>query len=453
MYLSRELVEFSLAGLLVTLVSFHFIKLLNNRRSITLIDISVLITGISFGLAPFILISSGGYFPKAEIMDVASSYFGIVLFIAGLLIIKKFFLEPSQKEINLQALLKKVNSINTKQAFFFYALYFIIRGIYALNYGIFMSGSATADRIISLPYYLFVARSLLDIIIFGILLWSITKTLYNRKLELIPFLIILIESLLIFFRGRRQMLFLLFLFLYIYLLLGYRIRLKVLIPSIIVLIFLLNILFPVFISFRETTAMYSQSGDIIKDYKTSYYLLSRTGIDADNYESNIATRVYINNWNTNILSKSSLTEGLNGQAMLMSIFWVIPRPMLPFKSSLKDPELLINYHFGLSLKDSPSNWPAYGFADFGLIGALFYGIILGIILFLFQKFAVSNLKKYPFFSFIIIGSFAFLAFFIEESPVAIFSVIRDSFFLFIIFYIMRIFRNKKAELKINLDKG
>ena len=445
MNITRELIEFVFGGLLVSFVSIHFLRNLRTRNNITLIDISVWITGISFGLAPFILILSGGYFPEAKIIDVVFSYFGIFLFVTGLLIIKSYFFKRSSYSFNLQNLLKKVNTVSTRQVFFFYTTFFVIRLIFAFDYGIFASGSATSERMSSLPYLLFVSRSLLDLTFFGILLWSITKTLYNKRLFLLPSLIIFIETLLIFFRGRRQMLYILFLFLYIYILLGYRVNLKLLVPSVLLLIVLFNIVFPIFISLRETTVKFTSSGDIVKDYQTSYYLLSKTGVDKDFYERNVAQRVYINNWNINILSKTTLLEGLNGEALAMCILWVVPRPLLPFKGALKDPELLISYTYQLSVKDSPSNWPAYGFADFGLLGSLIYGILLGIILLLFQRFAYNIFNKHPFFSFVIIGSVSFLAFFIEESPVAVFSVIRDSFILFGIFYLFSFFRKRKIK--------
>jgi hypothetical protein len=453
MEISRELIEFFFGGLLVVFVSAHFYYSLERRKNITLIDISVWITGISFGLAPFILVLSNGYFPKAKSIDVMFSYVGIFLFIIGLLLIKKMFYKQIKETNNLQILLKEVNKINPRGVFFFYAAFFIIRLIFAFDYGIFGSGSATSERMTSLPYLLFVSRSLLDLTFFGILLWSLTKILYNKKIFLLPSIIITIEAILIFFNGRRQMLYLVFLFLYIYILLGYRINLKILIPSILIIIILVNVIFPAFIAFREIALRTNSTGDIIQDYKTSYNLLSETGVDKESSETNVAQRVYINNWNINILSKTSLAEGLNGKALAMCILWVVPRPLLPFKGTLKDPELLISYTYGLSLKDSPSNWPAYGFADFGFIGGMIYGIILGLILFLFQKFAIYNFNRYPFYSFVIIGSVSFLAFFVEETPIGIFSVIRDTIILFVVFYLLRVLSFKKIKIRAQLQKG
>lgn len=445
MTLTRELLEFFLGSILLLIVLWQFKDSLKNRKDITLIDISIWITGTSFGLAPFVLFIYGGQFPEAKLTDVFMSYLGIILFISGLLIIKKYFKKTFRINNSLSDILIKVNNINPKQVLIFYSAFFIVRAVFAFNYGIFSSGTATLERIQSLPYYLFVSRSLLDLVFWGCVFWSFVKILFNKKLTLLPSLILIIEILLIFFRGRRQMLYFVFLFIYIYILLGYKINFKVLIPNAALIIFLVNIIFPYFLSFREISLGIGDNLDLIENYSYSYYTLSQTGIDKYRYEKNIADRVYINTWNIDIISKSSLLYGLNGRALFSSIIWVVPSPLLPYKSSLKEPEFLINYNFGLAINDSPSNWPGYGFADFGLLGGLFYGLLLGLVLSLMQSFANFNLKKYPLLSFIILGSVSFLAFFIEESPVAAFSVIRDIILLYFIINFFYLFRMKKSK--------
>lgn len=444
MEFSRELLEFFLGGLLLFVIIFQFKQSIKNRKSISLIDISIWITGTSFGLAPFILILYGGQLPEANLINVLLSYLGIFLFIIGLLAIKKNLKKSLLKKAVLIDIIKNVDRVNPKVVLFSYSIFFLVRAIFAFDYGIFTSGSATAERMQSLPYYLFVFRSLLDLVSWGCILWSIVKILSNKKLILLPAIILIIETLMIFFRGRRQMLYLVFLFIYIYILLGYRINLRILIPSTLILIILINFIFPAFITFREIS-LNIKNPDLIENYSTSYYSLLQTGIDRSRFESNIAQRVYINSWNIDIISKSSLVDGLKGQAIISSILFVIPRPLLPFKGLLKDPEYLINYNLGLGLNDSPSNWPAYGFADFGLLGGLIYGIFLGIILSFLQYFAAYNFNKFPFFSFTILGSVSFIAFFIEETPSAVFSVFRDIIIMYIMLTVLSLFLRKKVK--------
>lgn len=445
MVLTREFLDLFLGSLLLLIVILVLKQSLKNRSSITLIDISIWITATTFGLAPFVLILYGGQFPEANLLDVLMSYLGIIFFVLGLLVIKKYFNKSLNKNLSLADIIKKINNVNPKQVLLFYSIFFIVRAIFAFNYGIFSSGSATTERMESLPYLLFASRSLLDILFWGCILWSVVKVLSDKKLTLLPAIILIIEIFLIFFRGRRQMLYFVFLFLYIYLLLGYKFNFRIIIPSTIIIIILINIIFPLFLSFREISLGISKNSDLLENYSYSYYLLSQTGVDRSYYERNVAQRVYINTWNIDLLSKSSLVDGLNGQALLSSILLVVPRPLLPFKGTLKDPEYLINYNFGLELSDSPSNWPAYGFADFGLLGGFFYGLILGYLLYLFQLFAKLNFKRHPFIAFTILGAASFIAFFIEESPIAIFSLLRDAILLYFIFNFLNLFRRKKSK--------
>lgn len=446
MTLSREILEFFSGGILLLIVIWQFNLSLKNRKDISLIDISIWITGASFGLAPFVLFLYGGQFPEAKLTNVFLSYLGIILFIAGLLIVKKYLKKSFRKNISLADTLIKVNNINPKLVLIFYLAFFIVRAVFAFSYGIFSSGTATAERMQALPYYLFVARSLLDLVFWGCIFWSFVKILYGKKLTLLPSLILMIEILLIFFRGRRQMLYFVFLFIYLYIVFGYRVNFKILIPAAAVIVILVNIVFPYFLSFREISLRSNSNLELLENYSYSYYTLSQSGIDKYYYEKNIADRVYINTWNIDILSKSSLLDGLNGQAMFSSIIWIIPSPFLPFKGLLKDPEYLINYKLGLSMQDSPSNWPAYGFADFGLLGGLIYGLLLGLVLYLLQSFAHYNFKKFPFLTYVILGSVAFIAFFIEETPSAFFSVTRDIILLYLFFKVVNLFKKGKNKV-------
>ncbi|WP_337866790.1 hypothetical protein [Ignavibacterium sp.] len=51
-------------------------------------------------------------------------------------------------------------------------------------------------------------------------------------------------------------------------------------------------------------------------------------------------------------------------------------------------------------------------------------------------------KWFPFLTFVIFGSVAFIAFFIEETPSAVFSVSRDILLIYLIFKVVNIFRKK-----------
>lgn len=58
----------------------------------------------------------------------------------------------------------------------------------------------------------------------------------------------------------------------------------------------------------------------------------------------------------------------------------------------------------------------------------------------------NNFEKFPFLTFVILGSVAFIAFFIEETPSAVFSVSRDIILLYLIFKVVNLFRKRKNKV-------
>lgn len=446
MIVTRELLEFFFGSILLLIVFIQFSYSLKNIQNISLIDIAIWMTGTAFGLAPFVLYFYGGKFPEDKLLNVFLSYLGIILFISALLIIKKFFKKIIKKNKNLISILIKVNNINPKHILILYLIYLFVRAVFAFEYGIFGSGSSTLDRIQSVPYYLFILQSFFGLVFWGCIFWSFVKILYNKKLTLLPTFILISGALLVFFMGRRQVLYFVFLYMYVYILLGYKINYKVLFTALATIIILINVIFPYFLSLRNLTLNSENNFDLLENYLYAFNILSHEGIDKYIFEKNIIERVYINYWNIKIISKSSLFDGLNGLAILSSIMWGVPRFFLPYKSVLMDPESMINYNFGLNRVDSPSNWPGFGFADFGLLGSFLYGLLFGLILFLMQLFAYFNLKKFPFLSLIIIATFALLAFLVEESPIGAFTAIRDIISLYFIFNFFYLFRSKKSKI-------
>ena len=64
-------------------------------------------------------------------------------------------------------------------------------------------------------------------------------------------------------------------------------------------------------------------------------------------------------------------------------------------------------------------------------------LILGVILVFAEYFSYKLKDTLPFMSLSIVGSFLLVSFFVEETPVAAFSIIRDTFLLFLIYYLIK----------------
>lgn len=435
MDIERNTFELLLGIILLTISTIHFTVHHKKGSSICLSDVAFWMIGITFGVAPIIMIIFNQPFYDFDESVIFMAYTGVLLFMFGLVLSKQIWFKkfikknPNKNKIIFDGL-RQISERHIKQS---YISTIVIRFIMAFIYGIFISGTATAERVASLPYYIFVLRSLLDLTLFGILLWSFAKILKNKKFTVLPSIIIIIETAYLFLRGRRLLLFSLFMFLFVYLALGNKLNKKIVFFTFIIFIFFVSTAFPFFLSFRNFFLGGGQlAGGLFESFTYSIETAYRTGIDKYSYQENIATRLYIMGWSMDIINKTGLYSGLYGIALLSNIIWAIPSFIMPLKGSLVNPEALINFTFALNPVDSPSNWIAYAFADFGLVGSFFYGFIFGSLLSAadFITFKVSRL--YPLLAFIIFGSFLYLSFMIEEMPASTFTIIRDCTILFVI---------------------
>jgi hypothetical protein len=451
--INNYLIEFSLALILLIFTFFHFYKRYNNRKSIILIDVAIWTTGLAFGLSPFIYVFNGGSF-KDNIIDVILSYLGIFLFIFGLNIVSKINNRIRKKfnEPNYFTFLPRlVNSISTKEVFFFYSFFFITRLYIAIEYNLFVSGSGTEATILNLPYSIVLIRDLIDLFGYASIVWAVSVLLMRKNKLLFPSLIIIIESLFMFFQGRRQIIFLFFIVFFVFIVSGYRLRIKYFIYAIIILFIANTVIFPSFLIFRDYYSFDNTRTNIIDDIAYNLNLTLSTPQDSYNYAQNIKVRVYINEWNISIIKKSGIYGGLNGNVFLLSAYWVIPKIFFQNKYSNITPENLINtYSFNYQY-DSPENLPGYGFADFGLLGGLLYGIMFGLILLLVEKIAVRLSNKFGYASLLLMSSFIFVAFSVEQGLISVFAMIRSSIIIVIILAFIKMISNTlniNAKIKL-----
>lgn len=435
MGIERNTLELLFGIILLTISTIHFAIHQKKGSSLCLSDAAFWLIGLTFGAAPIIMIIFNQPFYHFNDSVVLMAYTGVLLFMLGLMLSKRIWLKkflkvnPNKNRI----ILAGINRISQNNIIKLYLLTLTIRIIMALAYGMFISGTATPERVTNLPYYIFIFRSLLDLILFGILIWSFGQILKSKKFIGLPSIIIIIETAYLFLRGRRLLLFILFMFVFVYLSLGNHLNKKTVLSTVLIFIVLVSIVFPFFLAFRNFFLGEGQLvGGLFESFTFSLENAYIGGIDKYSYQENIATRLYIMGWNMDIINKTGLYSGLYGKALFSNISWAIPSFILPFKGSLVNPESLINLSFGLNPVDSPSNWLAYAFADFGLAGSIFYGFIFGSVLSVadFISFKISRL--YPLLALVILGSFLYLSFIVEEMPMATFTFIRDCIILFII---------------------
>jgi hypothetical protein len=441
----RYTIEFALAIILITITFYHFYKRYKKPKTIILNDVAIWLTGFAFGFAPFVFVYSGGSFQENKIIDVIMSYLGIFLFLFGLYIVGKLNLSSNRsnknKENYFSSFKEIVTKISTKEVFFFYSLFFIIRLYIGIEYNLFVSGSGTEANILILPYMIVLLRSFIDLFLYTSIVWSISILLVKKKFLILPFLIILSEFLISFFQGRRPILFLIFSAFFVFIVLGYRIN-KQWFAFVVILLFLANtLIFPDFLMFRNYYSSDPNKTNLIDDIAYNLKLTFMTKQNTYDYLENIKVRSYINDWNIPIIAKSGIYNGLHGNIILLSASWIIPKFLFPNKYSIISPEYLINVYAGNYNTDSPENLIGYGFADFGLLGALIYGVMFGIILFLVEKLAIKIKDKQKYASLLLISSFIFVAFSVEQGLISVFSMLRSALIVFVILALLKFFKD------------
>lgn len=447
----RACLDLTCAGFLLLFTSFHILHSIKLYPKLSIIDISIWMTGITFGLAPFVVIIYGGSLPNFGAGLIIATYFGIFLFILGLMLSKKILYEPDYftiRENRLIYIIQNFNKIITiKNLILIYIFIWSVRLTYAFVFNISISGTDTTKRILEVPYIFIILNDFSNIMRFTILFWAISYIFSNRRISLLPIILNLSETLYMFFMGRRQMLFVLFLLIFIYISLGYKIKPKRLLPFILLSLLFLLYIFPFFLSLRDVADSHlkDKNKSTINLISQSYQEVISSKLKKSNYKKNVIYRAYIIRWSMQILNQSRIFNGLGGFALGDCILWSVPKFMNPGKYNTLDPEQLINAKFSLPMIDSPSNWPAYGLADFGLVGSFFYGFLLGSILILIYKLAIKLFHRYPIISVTLISSFMFEAFIIEQSPILLFKYLRANIILFIFAFVYKILIYNKSH--------
>lgn len=440
--IDRYILELTLSSVILLITYNFIIRGYKHPNCLTLNDIAIWTTGLAFGIAPFIYIYNGGIFQDNNLLDVFLSYFGILLFIYGLKItrFKNFEIShlKSFKGSYFSSLNEIVNNISKEKIILIYLLFFIIRLYIGVKYELLVSGSETEDRILSLPYEIIIIRSIINFFIFPSMVWSATQIVNKKKLTFVPSVILFSEFIQMFFQGRRQILFLFFVFLFVSIVLTKKIKKRLIIWTAIIAFVFITIISPSFLIFRN---LYLDNQNKINSVDNVLYnlpLLFSTNNNSELNKENLRIRSYINDWNLKIIERSGIFDGLNGKVFLLSAYWIIPRFLLPNKYSTITPEFLINRFSNNQITDSPENLVGYGFADFGLIGSLIYGMTFGIILSFVENIANRFKDRLKFMSLSLISVFMFTAFSVEQSLISVFAVLRSALILFVLYHLAKI---------------
>jgi hypothetical protein len=130
---------------------------------------------------------------------------------------------------------------------------------------------------------------------------------------------------------------------------------------------------------------------------------------------------------------------MRGRALWSTIEYVIPTALLPEKLSYLDTTYAIQDYFGYEMKDTAGSWPAYGCADWGVIGGLIAGLIFGGWLMLMDRVARLFTNRMPMLGMILVGGMLLSLFIAEAEPTYSWLVTRNMAVMWAIAEVLMLF--------------
>lgn len=403
------------------------------RTNIAVVDWAIWMTALYFGGGPWIAFYHGGWTLPYETPSVlVQAYFSVWLFLLGLLIAERLHPGSQWKEPrkqpgdrptikNLAAVLDHGASASPVAVLLLVGVAWAVRLYYYFGYGILVSGSGTALRISRVPYWLTVIGSMSRLIGIGGVTWSATVTWQSRSIRAIPLVILATEAVFAFLQGRRPMLDLTIILMVAFLASRSALRFRHVAVGIAAFYILSAWLFPAFFAFRTTYQEMGRQSSIQEAIERT----STRSPTGEGYRRNMATRPLIIRWNCDILQGQSFRDPMWGQVFVNGLAWSVPAFVYPEKRHLTSTEALVSRHYGLPDIDASGNWPALGAADFGVLGGLAMGLLLGFALCFMEMVAVGTRTWFPFVSLCNIGAILTVAFAVEADAVTLWSSLRD----------------------------
>jgi hypothetical protein len=391
-----------------------------------LIDTAILFATLSFGVAPWVAFFYGGFsLPYVSGSVLIRAYLASGLYLVGLAVARP----RSHKELCLVPVLEFLSQSKTSLVFFGALALWLIRGVLALRYGIFVSGTSTADRLSSLPYVVFAATQFTDFFSAAVTLWSSQAMSSGGKFRRTATFLVASEILYALFRGRRTLVFILALFLAPRLFAQRRLisskRLLVLGAT---AYLLFQIVFPFFLAFRNEYRVNVNEDKASYQGVTSAASAAKSAGDEilEDHDKNMSERPLIIRFPCLILEKQQTYPPLYGALTLHSLYWSLPRLIAQGKLDTQRPEQMIQSSFNLPLRDDNDSYLAYAVADFGVLGGLASGYLFGLILRLAERTCFRIRRFAPSLSALLFSGFLLLVFQVEASIPFLITRVRDA---------------------------
>ncbi len=297
----------------------------------------------------------------------------------------------------------------------------LIEAACKLEYGIFLSGSSTLERMLALPYVISSLLQVLRVLDFALICYL---AVLSARVPALFLFCVAYAPYILATDGRRSTLMVLITCLVLHgLSLGFKPNLRLAaIAGAAMLFFIL--VGPIFVEARAIANSLQSTGTPIVAALTegaSRALDSFIGAETElgQVADNIAERGNAGTFFLTIVSRS--VEPQLGSMTWASILWAIPSVFV-VKPELQV-ETMIEVLAGMRLVDDANSIPATLYVDFGWLGVFLAGVIMALILYLLAKL-LSRGNQFGILEVLALGTFFSLSFSIESELPGVLAVLR-----------------------------
>lgn len=330
-------------------------------------------------------------------------------------------------------------------ALYSYIVVWTIRLIKGTGFGIIYSGSASETTVETLPYWLSIAGSVIEIMAGGtFIVYAIQAAVFRKfAFALIP----LIEAIWIFISsGRRDFLLasavLLLIALYIS-----KIRILTLSFATLIIIVFLWFVSPYFLVARDVNiTLLSRGVDPIKALTQSFSIASdvcSNSLDCGHPVSeNIIERGNVFEFQKSIVTElEGGAEHLWGEGLFLALRWAIPSAIVPKPPYMT--EQFVQNRLSMQNRDDAISIIALSYADLGMLGVLLAGAAsaayFGVMLIILRRFAS------PFIGVSILFSTLALMWNVEVDPLTFLTTARNIILILIVSWTWKQFRALRSS--------
>jgi hypothetical protein len=420
------LVELCFAAVIVVLFGLQVRRMIRHPDDLGLVDVAILASCLVWGGSPILAaVTSPQLWDRTEIAQgIWPAYGCVLLYLAALEVSRGRRKDgvPRPMKVVFDSLSE---AVPMSLVAFCAAAAWGVRLVMATGYGILLSGTASLDRNLSVPYPVAAANFLSISLMYGVLCFCAVRVV--RENSRLPWVLIGMEAIWQFLQGRRFLLSVILVVAIGFITVRRRFTLRHIVlaasfaAAFVVAAVLFNNLRLIYFS--------GATGDAVLDLRMAVAGLvnADAGEVWEQGQSDVGyralgTRKHI----SDLIAAQDRASPMWGEVFWISTLQTVPRVLLPSKLDQDSPELAMILHYGLPLTDASTTLASWGVADLGYFGAFIMGLVFGYSLRLAELVAVRFGRISPLVAFVWIGSYLWISTQVESDPTPFIGIARDA---------------------------